>query len=247
MRPPIWNPPKELSSAEERVAQRIRKAKLFLFLRQIRHQLFDEEFQKELSRVFKDSTVGLCPVPPAQMALAILLQAYTGVSDDKAIEAMVMDRRWQLVLDCLDAETTPFGKGTLVRFRAALLAKNLDRSLIEKTVKMAEQLGGYPSRSLRVALDSSLLWGAARVEDIATAKAVRMQGVRQTRSHLLRNQTDRAVYEFDFLAKTNIVQFCLNLESTAVNITPYILHFELIPESDRLYEMWYYPSLSLVL
>lgn len=165
MRPPIWNPPKELSSAEERVAQRIRKAKLFLFLRQIRHQLFDEEFQKELSRVFKDSTVGLCPVPPAQMALAILLQAYTGVSDDEAIEAMVMARRWQLVLDCLDAETTPFGKGTLVQFRAALLAKNLDRSLIEKTVKMAEQLGGYPSRSLRVALDSSPLWGAARVED----------------------------------------------------------------------------------
>ena len=33
-----------------------------------------------------------------------------------------------------------------------------------------------------------------------------MQGVRQTRSHLLRNQTDSSVYEFDFLAKTNIVQ-----------------------------------------
>ena len=49
----------------------------------------------------------------------IILQAYTGVSDDEAIEAMVMDRRWQLVLDCLDSEQTPFGKGTLVRFRAA--------------------------------------------------------------------------------------------------------------------------------
>jgi hypothetical protein len=36
---------------------RIRKAKLFLFLRQIRHELFDVEFQQELAKVFKDSRV----------------------------------------------------------------------------------------------------------------------------------------------------------------------------------------------
>jgi hypothetical protein len=82
-------------------------------LRQIRHELFDPEFQTELATVFKDSSVGLCPVPPAQLALAIILQAYTGVSDDEAIEAIEMDRRWQLVLDCLDCEQAPFGKGTL--------------------------------------------------------------------------------------------------------------------------------------
>jgi hypothetical protein len=44
------------------------------------------------------------PVPPAQLALFIILQAYTGVSDDEGIEAVVMDRRWQLVLDCMDCE-----------------------------------------------------------------------------------------------------------------------------------------------
>ncbi|BDI18457.1 hypothetical protein ANSO36C_42590 [Nostoc cf. commune SO-36] len=42
---------------------------------------------------------------------------------------MVMDRRWQLVLDCLDKEQAPFGKGTLVRFRAALIACSGDRML----------------------------------------------------------------------------------------------------------------------
>lgn len=115
--------------------------------------------------MFKDSTVGLSPIPPAQIALAIILQAYTGVSDDEVIEAMEMDRRWQLVLDCLDCEQAPFGKGTLVRFRAALIAKEGDRLLIEKTIKMAQKRGGYSSRSLRAALDSSPLWGAARVED----------------------------------------------------------------------------------
>ena len=165
MRPVLWNPPIELSSAEQQVAKRIRKAKLFLLLRESRHKLFSEQFQNELATIYKDSTVGLCPVPPAQLALAIILQAYTGVSDDEAIEALIMDRRWQLVLDCLNCERAPFGKGTLVRFRAALIASNGDRRLVERTIEMVEQKGGFSSRTLRVALDSSPLWGAARVED----------------------------------------------------------------------------------
>lgn len=81
------------------------------------------------------------------------------------MEAIEMDRRWQLVLDCLDCEEAPFGKGTLVRFRALLMSKSFDRRLVEKTIEMAQKHGGYNPRSLRVALDSSPLWGAARVED----------------------------------------------------------------------------------
>ncbi|CBN55602.1 conserved hypothetical protein [Kamptonema sp. PCC 6506] len=150
MRPPTWNPPIKLSGQEQIVAKRIRKAKLFLFLREIRHELFDEQFQQELTNLlFKDSTMGKCPVAPAQIALAIILQAYTGVSDDEVIEAMVMDRRWQLVLDCLDCEQAPFGKGTLVRFRAALIAGGGDQRLIEQTIEQAEQLQGYNARSLK--------------------------------------------------------------------------------------------------
>ena len=165
MRPPTWNPAIELSEVEAKIISKIRKAKLFIWLRKNRHLLFEEKFQEELAKIYKDSTVGLSPVPPAQLALAVILQAYTGVSDDEAIEAMVMDRRWQLVLDCLESEKAPFGKGTLVRFRAALMAKEGDRLLINQTVKLAQKIGGYSSRSLRGALDSSPLWGAARVED----------------------------------------------------------------------------------
>lgn len=109
--------------------------------------------------------MGKCPVSPAQLALATILQAYTGVSDEEVIEALEMDRRWQLVLDCLDCEQAPFGKGTLVRFRAALIAKEGDRRLVERTVEIAKKKAGFSSGSLRAALDSSPLWGAARVED----------------------------------------------------------------------------------
>ena len=38
--------------------------------------------------MFKDNTVGKRPVPPSQLALPIILQAYTGVSDDEMIEAL---------------------------------------------------------------------------------------------------------------------------------------------------------------
>jgi hypothetical protein len=76
-----------------------------------------------------------------------------------------MDRRWQLVLDCVDCEKAPFGKGTLVRFRAALIKRRLDRRLIERTVELARETKGFGYRNLRVALDSSPLWGAAKVED----------------------------------------------------------------------------------
>jgi len=165
MRPLFWNPPIALSPSEQKVAKRIRKAKLFLILREIRHQLFDEQFQTQLATIFKDSTVGKCPVPPAQLALAIILQAYMGVSDDEVIEALNMDRRWQLVLDCLDCEKAPFGKGTLVRFRAALIAGEGDRRLVERTIEMVEKRGRFSARTLRAALDSSPLWGAAKVED----------------------------------------------------------------------------------
>lgn len=165
MRPGLWHPPIELSEAEQKVANRIKRAKLFLFLRQMRHELFDDAFQQELGELYADKAKGHPPIPPAQLCLAIILQAYTGASDDEAIEACVMDRRWQLVLDCLDCEQAPFAKGTLVEFRGLLIGGELDRRLVERTVELAKQRGGFSSRTLRAALDSSPLWGAGKVED----------------------------------------------------------------------------------
>src|SRR6266851_8998967 len=165
VRPEVWRPPVEPSPAEQTVIKAVRRAKLFVFLRQHRHEFFDEQFQAELAEAYGDSPKGQPPVPPAQLALATILQAYTGVSDDEVIEATVMDRRWQLVLDCLDAGAPPFSKGTLVSFRKRLIRQNLDRALVGRTVELARTTGGFGARALRAALDSSPLRGAGRVED----------------------------------------------------------------------------------
>jgi hypothetical protein len=165
VRPVVWRPPAVTSPAEQAVIKAVRRARLFVFLRLHRHELFDEEFQAELAGTYVDSPKGQPPVPPARLALATILQAYTKVSDDEVIEATVMDRRWQLVLDCMGAEEPPFSKGTLVGFRRRLIERDLDRRLVERTVELAARTKGFGARALRAALDSSPLWGAGRVED----------------------------------------------------------------------------------
>jgi Transposase domain (DUF772) len=147
MRPVVWRPPVEPSPAEQAVIKVVRRGKLFVFLRLHRHELFDEEFQAELAGAYADSPKGQPPVPPAQLALAMLLQAYTRVSDDEVIEAAATDRRWQLVLDCLGAEEPPFAKGTLVGFRKRLIEKNLDRVLVERSVRLAAATQGFGARA----------------------------------------------------------------------------------------------------
>jgi Transposase DDE domain/Transposase domain (DUF772) len=165
MRPDFWQPPIARSPAEQAILGRVRRAKLFVFLRDQRHLLFSEAFQAELAVCYPDTSTGRPPTPPAQLALATLLQAYTGVSDDEVIEATLMDRRWQVVLDCLDCQEAPFSKGTLVAFRQRLMTNGLDRRLVERTIELAHERGGFGARPLRAALDSSPLWGAGRVED----------------------------------------------------------------------------------
>ncbi len=165
MQPALWQPPVELSQLEEQIVKKIRKAKLFVFLRQHRHELFDETFQRELASLYREAERGHPPLAPAMLALALILQAYTGVSDDEVIEATVMDRSFQLVLDCVDTQQAPFSKGTLVAFRQRLIAGHMDRRLIERTIEVANQSQAFGVRALRAALDSSPLWGAGRVED----------------------------------------------------------------------------------
>jgi transposase len=144
---------REPSFLEQNIILRIKRAKLFLFLRHHRHELFDDAFQEELATLYAPSLRGQSPIPPAQLALATILQAYTGVSDDEVIEATLMDRRWQLVLDCLDTDQAPFSKGTLVAFRQRLINGQMDRRLIERTIALASQTQAFGARTLRAALD----------------------------------------------------------------------------------------------
>jgi hypothetical protein len=162
----MWNPPIALTPEEQKIAARARKTrKFFVLLRERRHELLDADLQATLTRSYSPGPGGKTPVEAGLLALATLLQAYCHVGDREAVELTVMDKRWQMVLDCLGAEQPPFSQGTLCNFRMRLIAHDLDKVLLERTVALAEQTGGFGARQLRAALDSTPLVGAGRVED----------------------------------------------------------------------------------
>lgn len=157
-----WHP--ERSKREEKVAAKLRKASAFYrFLWEVRGELFSSEFQDELWKSYQPR--GQEPCPPALLAMVLLLQRYDGVSDADAVDAAENDRRWQLVLGILGSDQAPFGQGTLVRFRVRAIANDLDKKLVDRTVELAKKTGGFGWKQLRIALDSSPLHGAGRVED----------------------------------------------------------------------------------
>jgi hypothetical protein len=167
---PRWTPPIEPSPLEARILKRLKRhRKLFALLRTHRHTIFDEAFQTELEAMYRDTGAGIAPKPPAMMCMVVLLQAYTQASDAEAVEASVMDRRWSMVLDCLDADKPPFSQGSLQNFRERLIANDMDRRLLERSVEVARESGAFDWKKLpkeiTVAMDSRPLLGAGRVED----------------------------------------------------------------------------------
>ena len=103
----MWNPPIVLTSEEQKIAARTRKTRKFLcFCASIAMscstQICSTRWPTAIAR-----PGGHEPVEAGLLALATLLQAYCHVGDRDAVELTVMDKRWQMVLDCLGAEHPP--------------------------------------------------------------------------------------------------------------------------------------------
>jgi hypothetical protein len=167
---PRWKPPVAPTRQEQLLLKRLdRVRKLLGFLRLHRHELFDDAFQDELATMYRTTGAGKAPRLPAMMAMAMLIQGYLGISDAEMIELTVVDLRVQMVLGCLGAEQPPFSQGALQEFRNRLIAADLDRRVLARTVELAKATKAFDPgklpKTLRVAIDSSPLEGAGRVED----------------------------------------------------------------------------------
>ena len=165
-----WKPPVVPTRQEQFLLKRLgRVRKLLGFLRLHRHELFDDAFQEELASMYRSTGAGKEARPPAMMAMAVLVQGYLGMSDAEMIELTVVDLRVQMVLGCLGSEAPPFSQGALQEFRERLIAADLDRRLLARTVELAKATQAFDHRklpkTLRVAIDSSPLEGVGRVED----------------------------------------------------------------------------------
>ena len=166
----LWRPSVALTRREQFLVGRMKRTgKLFAFLRTHRHELFDESFQAELLEMYRDTGEGKVPVAPALLAMVVLLQAYTGASDAQAVELSIVDARWQMVLGVIGDDDPPFSQGALPGFRQRLMAHDMDRRLLERTIDLARRTAAFDWKKLpkeiRVAIDSRPLEGAGRVED----------------------------------------------------------------------------------
>ena len=161
-----WIFPIELSKKEEKICARLKQSgKLFTFLRKYRHLIFTDEINQKLLSMYVDYPRGKPIVSPTLLAMVSILQAYEQLSDASAVLETMFDQRWQMVLGCLGSEESIFSQGTLCDFRHRLVKHNLDTMLLEQTVEVAKQVGGFCYKQLRIALDSAPLEGAGRVED----------------------------------------------------------------------------------
>ena len=195
-----WQPREERTKREEFLLKRLgRTRKLFAFLRLHRREIFDDGFQQELESMYRESGAGKEPVTPGLMAMAALLQGYAGSSDAETVELTVVDLRWQMVLDVLGAEEPVFSQGAFQEFRQRLIRTDMDRRLLERTVEVARKTMAYDPRklpkTLRVAMDSSPIEGAGRVEDTVNLLGHAARKVIACAAELLRWSASRVCAE----------------------------------------------------
>src|SRR5260370_14410147 len=150
---PSWNPPKELNRREQTLLKRGTK-KRFGFVGRYRHELLDGGFQEELAAMYRETGEGKAPVAPALLAMVTLLQAYTGASDAEAVDLSMDNARWQMVLGVLGEEEAPFSQGVLSPFRDRLIAHEMDRRLLERTVALPQRTGRFDPKTIPKTLPS---------------------------------------------------------------------------------------------
>jgi len=161
-----WMSPSELSALEKKICSRLKNTgKLFVFLRKNRELIFSDEIKHKLLLMYSDYPRGRPAISPTMLGMVTILQAYEQLSDAAAVLESLFDKRWQMVLGCLGIEQPLFSQGALCDFRHRLVKHNLDVLLLEQTVKVAKEVGGFSHKQLRIALDSAPLEGAGRVED----------------------------------------------------------------------------------
>ena len=159
-----WSVEVPPSARELRVLRLCKKRRLYRFLRLQRHLIFDDSVIAEIDDMY--SGTGRRPEDPVRLALAMLLQVAFGEADNEVPALTAADLRWRMVLDLLDSpEEAAFSQGTVFNFRQRAMKHGLAERLLDKTIEVARQTGGFGHKRLRAVFDSSPLLGAGRVED----------------------------------------------------------------------------------
>jgi len=126
-------------------------------------------------------------VPPSRLALALLLQTHDKVADEEAKQRADYDMRWKVALG-VELEERPFAKSTLQLFRAQLVIHERARAIFTRSLGYAREQGYLRQRQLKVALDTTHIWGRGAVQDTYNLIA---EGVRKLSRELARSAEEK--------------------------------------------------------
>jgi transposase len=130
------------------------------FLSERRHEIFrDDEFAFLYS---KDN--GRPAIPPSMLAVGLLLQIYDKVSDEEAARRAHFDIQWQVALG-VPVGSRPFAKSTLQLFRSQLVIHEKAGDIFKKSLGYAKKVGYLKSRKMKLALDTTPIFGRGAVKD----------------------------------------------------------------------------------
>ena len=103
-------------------------------------------------------------MPPSLLAVALLLQSYDRVSDQEVVSRATFDNRWSVALGTEPCEK-PFAKSTFQLFRAKLILNEKAQAIFERSLTYARELGFLKNRKMKVAFDSTPIFGKGAVKD----------------------------------------------------------------------------------
>jgi len=118
---------------------------------------------------------GRMSVPPSLLAKALLLQSHDRVSDEEAADRARFDIRWKVALG-IGIDDAPFVKSTLQSFHARLVLHQAEQAIFQRSIDAAKGSGLLASRKLKVALDTTPIFGKGAVKDTYNLLA---DGIRQ--------------------------------------------------------------------
>src|SRR5215204_5352538 len=144
-----------LDGGEHAYLDHVGRDSFYGFLASHRRELFHD---KDFADLYCSDN-GRPSVPPSLLAMALLLQAYDGVSDEKAKARADFDLRWKVALK-ISLEERPFAKSTLQLFRARLIIHERVRTVFQKSLDFARHTGYLRSRRTQGRFGHQLHTGA---------------------------------------------------------------------------------------
>ena len=132
-----------------------------------RHRLFRDE---DFAMLYCHSN-GRESVPPSLLAIALLLQAYEKLSDERATRSAKVDIAWKVAMG-IDLEAVPFAKSTLQLFRAQLLIHGQAGAIFQASLEEAKRHGFLGKKKMTVAIDTTPIFGKGAVKDTYNLLAV---------------------------------------------------------------------------